>query len=132
MNCSARNHDLQQTVSEQTEASRIRSTSRQQPPGGLFRLAPRSIAAVFILTSSSASWRGGTPVGIRIRSYFEFAGVETDHIAVRTSAYVGIGQRSKTVRVHGLHSSSRRPTADNSLLIVDDVSTPVRAARRCA
>ena len=46
---------------------------------------------------------------------------ETDHIAVRTSAYVGIGQRSKTIRVHGLHYVIEEANADNSLLIVDDV-----------
>ena len=48
-------------------------------------------------------WRGGTPVGIAIQEYFEFVGITTDHISVRTSAYYGINQRSKTIRVHGLH-----------------------------
>jgi len=40
---------------------------------------------------------------------------------VRTSAYVGIGQRSKTIRVHGLHYVVEEADADNSLLIVVDV-----------
>lgn len=66
-------------------------------------------------------WRGGTPVGIAIQEYFEYLGVKTDHIAVRTSAYYGIGQRSKTIRVHGLHYIIEEANADNSLLIVDDV-----------
>jgi hypoxanthine phosphoribosyltransferase len=66
-------------------------------------------------------WRGGTPVGIAIQEYFEFVGVDTDHIAVRTSAYVGIGQRSKTIRVHGLHYIVEEANADDSLLVVDDV-----------
>ena len=48
-------------------------------------------------------WRGGTPVGIAIQEYFEYVGERPDHIAVRTSAYVGIGERSKAIRVHGLH-----------------------------
>ena len=66
-------------------------------------------------------WRGGTPVGIAIQEYFEFMGVNTDHIAVRTSAYIGIGERSKTIRVHGLHYIIEEANADNSLLVVDDV-----------
>ncbi len=66
-------------------------------------------------------WRGGTPVGIAIQEYFEYVGMRPDHIAVRTSAYVGIGQRSKTIRVHGLHYIIEEANADNSLLVVDDV-----------
>lgn len=66
-------------------------------------------------------WRGGTPVGVAIQEYFEFVGVPTDHIAVRTSAYYGIGQRAKTIRVHGLHYIVEEANANNSLLIVDDV-----------
>src|SRR5688572_27398838 len=66
-------------------------------------------------------WRGGTPVGIAIQEYFEFVGMKSDHIAVRTSAYVGIGERSKTIRVHGLHYIIEEANADNSLLVVDDV-----------
>jgi hypoxanthine phosphoribosyltransferase len=66
-------------------------------------------------------WRGGTPVGIAIQEYFEYVGITTDHIAVRTSAYAGIGQRSKTIRVHGLHYIIEEANADNSLLVVDDV-----------
>jgi hypoxanthine phosphoribosyltransferase len=66
-------------------------------------------------------WRGGTPIGIAIQEYFEFIGVDTDHIAVRTSAYVRIGERAKTIRVHGLHYLIEEADADDSLLIVDDV-----------
>ena len=56
-----------------------------------------------------------------MQEYFEYKGVETDHIAVRTSSYYGIGQQSKTIRVHGLHYLIENANADNSLLIVDDV-----------
>ncbi len=66
-------------------------------------------------------WRGGTPVGIAIQEYFEYVGVKTDHISVRTSAYRGINQRNKTIRVHGLHYIIEEANAENSLLIVDDV-----------
>lgn len=66
-------------------------------------------------------WRGGTPVGIAVQEYLEYRGVETDHIAIRTSSYMGIDQQSKEIRVHGLHYIIENVNADDSLLIVDDV-----------
>ena len=66
-------------------------------------------------------WRGGTPVGIAVQEYLEYRDVKTDHIAIRTSSYIGIGQQSKTIRVHGLHYIIENVNADDSLLIVDDV-----------
>jgi hypoxanthine phosphoribosyltransferase len=86
-----------------------------------FRLAAKIHRSGFTPDFIVGIWRGGTPVGIAIQEYFEFVGIETDHIAVRTSAYVGIGQRSKTIRVHGLHYVIDEANADHSLLIVDDV-----------
>lgn len=66
-------------------------------------------------------WRGGAPIGIAVQEYFDYKQVETDHIAVRTSSYYGIGQQSKTIKVHGLHYLIENANANNSLLIVDDV-----------
>ena len=66
-------------------------------------------------------WRGGTPVGVAIQEYFEYVGVKTDHIAIRTSSYAGIGRRKKQIRVHGLHYIIEEANAKDSLLIVDDV-----------
>ncbi|MFT4747242.1 MAG: hypoxanthine phosphoribosyltransferase [Congregibacter sp.] len=66
-------------------------------------------------------WRGGAPIGIAVQEYFDFKKVETDHIAVRTSSYYGIGQQSKTIKVHGLHYLIENANAEDSLLIVDDV-----------
>ncbi|WP_462159148.1 phosphoribosyltransferase [Pseudoalteromonas sp. GB56] len=66
-------------------------------------------------------WRGGAPIGIAVQEYYDFKGIETDHIAVRTSSYYGIGQQSKEIKVHGLHYIIENANADNSLLIVDDV-----------
>ena len=86
-----------------------------------FRLAAKIHRSGFTPNFIVGIWRGGTPVGIAIQEYFEFVGLETDHIAVRTSAYVGIGQRAKMIRVHGLHYVIEEANADSSLLIVDDV-----------
>jgi hypothetical protein len=66
-------------------------------------------------------WRGGAPIGIAVQEYFDFKKVETDHIAVRTSSYYGIGQQSKTIKVHGLHYLIENANTEDSLLIVDDV-----------
>ena len=66
-------------------------------------------------------WRGGAPVGIAVQEYFEFKGIETDHISVRTSSYYGINQQAKKIRVHGLHYLIENANADDKLLIVDDV-----------
>ena len=85
------------------------------------RLAAKIHRSGFVPDFIVGIWRGGTPVGIAIQEYFEFVGVETDHIAVRTSAYVGIGQRARTIRVHGLHYLIEEADAGDSLLIVDDV-----------
>lgn len=66
-------------------------------------------------------WRGGAPVGIAVQELLEFLGVESDHIAIRTSSYARIGEREKHVRVHGLNYIVKRINADDSMLIVDDV-----------
>lgn len=86
-----------------------------------FRLAAKIHEDGFAPDFIVGIWRGGTPVGVAIQEYFEFVGIPTDHIAVRTSAYAGIGKRSKTIRVHGLHYIIEEANADHSLLIVDDV-----------
>ncbi|MFT5132568.1 MAG: hypoxanthine phosphoribosyltransferase [Gammaproteobacteria bacterium] len=66
-------------------------------------------------------WRGGTPVGIAVQEYLEYKNIETDHIAIRTSSYLGIDQQTKEIRVHGLHYIIENVNAGDSLLIVDDV-----------
>ena len=66
-------------------------------------------------------WRGGTPVGIAVQEILDFLGVETDHIAIRTSSYFGIDKQKKRVRVHGLEYVSQQANWEDGLLIVDDV-----------
>ncbi len=65
-----------------------------------------------------ALWRGGTPIGIAVQELFEYHGVKTDHIAIRTSnsAYSG----GKGINVHGLDYIINNANAEDSLLIVDD------------
>ena len=66
-------------------------------------------------------WRGGTPVGIAVQEFLDYAGVETDHIAIRTSHYTGIDKTTANVQVHGLGYLIRKVNKQDSLLIVDDV-----------
>lgn len=66
-------------------------------------------------------WRGGAPVGIAVQEMFDVLGVHCDHIAIRTSSYTGIGERSKQVKVHGLTYLINRVESEQNLLIVDDV-----------
>ncbi len=51
-------------------------------------------------------------------SYF---GVKSNHIAIRTSSYTGIDERSSTVRVHGMDYVVKNVKQHDALLIVDDV-----------
>ncbi len=66
-------------------------------------------------------WRGGTPIGIAVQEYYEYKGVHTDHISVRTSSYYGINKQAKEIRVHGLHYLIENANSEDGLLIVDDV-----------
>jgi hypothetical protein len=67
-----------------------------------------------------AIWRGGTPVGMAVQEILDYCGVESDHIAIRTSSYVGVDQRG-AVSVHGLNYIIKKICHDDRLLIVDDV-----------
>jgi hypoxanthine phosphoribosyltransferase len=86
-----------------------------------FRVAAQVFESGFRPHFIIGIWRGGAPIGIAVQEYFDFKKVETDHIAVRTSSYYGIGQQSKTIKVHGLHYLIENANTEDSLLIVDDV-----------
>lgn len=65
-------------------------------------------------------WRGGTPTGIAVQEILDYYDVKTDHIAIRTSSYIGMEQQ-KEVRVHGLEYIINNINAEDHLLLVDDV-----------
>ena len=70
-------------------------------------------------------WRGGSAVGIYVQECLQRLGIETDHIAVRTS-YRGLpgyasGGPEREVRVHGTQYLLERLGHEDGLLIVDDV-----------
>ena len=86
-----------------------------------FRLGMKILDSDFRPTFIVGVWRGGSPVGIAVQELLDFFGVETDHIAIRTSFYSSIAQRRSKVRVHGLQYIIDSVNADQGLLIVDDV-----------
>ena len=66
-------------------------------------------------------WRGGAPIGIAVQELFDVLGVESDHIAIRTSYYSSLGVRNNSVQVYGLSYLIKKLESEDSLLIVDDV-----------
>jgi len=84
-------------------------------------LARMIVRSDFRPTFLVAMWRGGAPIGIAVQEVLEYHGVHTDHIAIRTSSYVGADNQSKTVRVHALDYLVSRLSAEDALLLVDDV-----------
>ena len=95
--------------------------SAQQLLEDSFRLASQVYKDDFRPQFIIGIWRGGAPVGIAVQEYFEYKGIETDHISVRTSSYYGINKQSKKIRVHGLHYLIENANANDKLLVVDDV-----------
>ena len=85
-----------------------------------FELGVRVLESGFRPTMIIAIWRGGTPVGMAVQEILAYAGIEADHIAIRTSSYVGVDERG-SVAVHGLNYIIKKICYDDRVLIVDDV-----------
>jgi len=70
-------------------------------------------------------WRGGSAVGIAVQEGLDHFGVETDHIAIRTSyrgqqSYSSMVDKAEAIRAHGLRYLHERVSSHHSMLIVDD------------
>lgn len=85
-----------------------------------FRLGIKILESGFEPTLIIAIWRGGTPVGMAVQEILSYCGVDADHIAIRTSSYVGVDERG-AVAVHGLDYIVKKVCFDDRLLLVDDV-----------
>ncbi|GAB3316016.1 phosphoribosyltransferase family protein [Haliea atlantica] len=95
--------------------------SPQQLLEDAFRLAWQVFESGFRPDHVVGVWRGGTPVGIAVHELLDVLGVHTDHSAIRTASYTGIGERGNHVQVEGLEPLVDRLRADQGLLLVDDV-----------
>jgi uncharacterized protein len=98
-----------------------RFINAQQLLDDSFRLALKIYESGYKPDYIVGVWRGGAPIGIAVQEIFDFLGVKSDHIAIRTSSYTGIGERSRHVKVHGLNYIVQRVNSEDSVLIVDDV-----------
>ena len=99
-----------------------------------YRLAGQIYASGFRPDFIVGVWRGGSTVGIYVQECLQYLGVETDHIAVRTSYrgrddYFRQLQQGSEMRAHGLQYLFENLNADDSLLIVDDVYSTGRNVR---
>ncbi len=91
-----------------------------------YRLARQIFVSGFRPDFIVGVWRGGSTVGIYVQECLQYLGVETDHIAVRTSYrgrddYLQQLQQGSEMRAHGLQYLFENLNADDALLIVDDV-----------
>ena len=86
-----------------------------------FKLGAMILNSGFLPTYMIAVWRGGTPIGVAVQEILQFHGVNTDHIAIRTSSYRGIDEQSSKISVHGLNYLVKNITQEDRLLVVDDV-----------
>lgn len=84
-------------------------------------LAMQILRAGFRPSHIVGVWRGGAPVGIAVQEVLEYHGLETDHIAIRTSSYTGIDKQSALVKVYALDYLVDVMRPEDAVLIVDDV-----------
>lgn len=85
-----------------------------------FKLGLQVLEDGFEPTLIIAIWRGGTPVGMAVQEILAYCGVDSDHIAIRTSSYHGVDRRG-SVAVHGLNYIIKKICHDDRVLIIDDV-----------
>jgi len=91
-----------------------------------YRLAVKVYQSGFRPDFIVGVWRGGSTVGIYVQECLQYLGVETDHIAIRTSYqghddYFRQLEQGEQMRAHGLQYLFENLNADDALLIVDDV-----------
>ena len=92
-----------------------------------FRLGVKIFESGFRPTFIVGLWRGGSTIGIYVQECLQSLGVQTDHIALRTS-YRGqqhylerVSTAEPEIRVHGTQYLLENLNASDGLLLVDDV-----------
>jgi hypoxanthine phosphoribosyltransferase len=99
-----------------------------------YRLARQIYCSGFRPDFIVGVWRGGSTVGIYVQECLQYLGVDTDHIAVRTSYrgrddYLRQLEQGSEMQAHGLQYLFENLNADDALLIVDDVYSTGRNVR---
>ena len=99
-----------------------------------YRLGARIFASGYRPTFIVGLWRGGSTVALAVQECLAYLGVATDHTTIRTS-YEGLPQYERSsetkegIRVHGKSYALQTLSADDRLLIVDDVYRSGRHTR---
>lgn len=91
-----------------------------------FRLGTQIFDSGFRPSFIVGLWRGGSSVGIVVQECLATLGIETDHIALRTSyggreEYEQTYRNKASIRVHGRQYLLENINFEDRLLIVDDV-----------
>lgn len=101
--------------------------SEQQVLEDSFRLGVKIFNSGFRPSFIVGLWRGGSTIGIYVQECLQTLGVQTDHIAIRTS-YEGpseyqamLQNPERNIRVHGTKYLLDTLNHDDALLLVDDV-----------
>lgn len=85
-----------------------------------FKLGQQIIKDGFKPDYLVALWRGGSAIGCYVHELLKYVYGNVDHIAIRTSRYVGQDTLSH-VQVHNLGYLVERLTSDSKVIIIDDV-----------
>ena len=67
-----------------------------------------------------ALWRGGTPIGVAVHEFFEYAGLEVRHMPLKTASYTGIG-KNQPPRLECAREVLDAIGDADRVLVVDDV-----------
>ncbi len=86
-----------------------------------FKLGHQILSSGFKPTFIIAIWRGGVPIGIAVQEFLAFHGIVSDNIAIRTSSYSGIDNKTREIKLYGLNYLVKNLQHSDRLLIVDDV-----------
>ena len=86
-----------------------------------YLLASRVVKSGFRPDFMVALWRGGSIPACYLHEFLKYSGIQTDHIAIRTSRYTGIDETSSQIAVHNLGYLVEHLQKDSKVLLVDDV-----------
>lgn len=85
-----------------------------------FRLGKLVYESGFRPKHAISIWRGGTPVGLGVDTFFRCHGVSINHSTVATASYTGLGERGQ-VMIKNLEHLVNVVCPEDRLLIIDDV-----------
>lgn len=68
-----------------------------------------------------ALWRGGAAVGMNVQGFLAHKGINSDHVAIRTSSYDNTQTQRRDILVHSIGHLKKQIGAHHTVLIVDDV-----------